>query len=380
MLRKFSLPFLLGLGLLLLAALGGYRHPTVAAQLSQSASNDTCLACHSMEGMQKNFADGSLLVLTIDKERFAQSVHAAEGLTCVSCHTDIAGFPHPEVKAQNAREYTIQQVSLCKQCHTEQFEKSMDSVHQKALDAGNANAAVCIDCHNPHQQSRLKDPQTGQTLPEMRVLIPQTCARCHSSIYNTYRNSVHGTALTEENNPDVPTCIDCHGIHNIPNPTTAQFRNDIPLLCARCHTDPKRMSKYGLSTEVLNTYVADFHGTTITLFEKVSASQPSNKAVCIDCHGIHDISRVNDPQTGIAIKQNLLLRCQRCHPDATTETFTDAWLGHYIPNPQKYPLIYYVNLFYKIFIPTVLGGMAIFVASDIYRTLRERVKGAKHHE
>lgn len=380
MLRKFGLPFLLGLGLLFLAALGGHRHPTAAAQLSQSASNDTCLACHSMEGMQKNFADGSLLVLTIDKNLFAQSVHAAEGLTCVSCHTDIAGFPHPEVKAQSARDYTTQQVSLCKQCHAEQFEKSMDSVHQKALDAGNANAAVCTDCHNPHQQLRLKDPQTGQALPEMRVLIPQTCARCHSTIYNTYRNSVHGTALTEENNPDVPTCIDCHGIHNIPNPTTGQFRNDIPLLCARCHTDPKRMSKYGLSTEVLNTYVADFHGTTITLFEQVSASQPSNKAVCIDCHGIHDISRVNDPQTGIAIKQNLLLRCQRCHPDATTETFTDAWLGHYIPNPQKYPLVYYVNLFYKIFIPTVLGGMAIFVASDIYRTLRERVKGAKHHE
>lgn len=138
------------------------------------------------------------------------------------------------------------------------------------------------------------------------------------------------------------------------------------------------MAKYGLSTEVLNTYVADFHGTTVTLFEKVSASQPSNKAVCTDCHGIHDITRVDDPQTGIALKQNLLLKCQRCHPDANTETFTDAWLGHYIPDPQKYPLVYYVNLFYKIFIPAVLGGMAIFVASDIYRTLRERVKGAKH--
>ena len=30
------------------------------------------------------------------------------------------------------------------------------------------------------------------------------------------------------------------------------------------------MAKYGLNTNVLNTYVADFHGTTVTLFEQSS--------------------------------------------------------------------------------------------------------------
>ena len=138
------------------------------------------------------------------------------------------------------------------------------------------------------------------------------------------------------------------------------------------------MGKYGISTNVLNTYVADFHGTTVTLFEQVSPNTPTNKPVCTDCHGVHDISKVDNPVTGIAIKQNLLAKCQRCHPDVTTASFTDAWMSHYVASPDKFPLVYYVNLFYKIFIPLVIGGMLIFVVADfIGRTVRAR-KGVRH--
>ena len=71
-------------------------------------------------------------------------------------------------------------------------------------------------------------------------------------------------------------------------------------------------------------------------------------------------SATNDPQKGLQIKENLLDRCQVCHPDAS-ENFPTAWLSHYIPSPQNYPIVYWVNIFYSIFIPTVLGGMAILV-------------------
>ena len=76
-------------------------------------------------------------------------------------------------------------------------------------------------------------------------------------------------------------------------------------------------------------------------------------------------------------KQNILVACQKCHPDATTN-FPDAWLSHYIPDQENYPIVYYVNLFYKIFIPLVLGGMGVFVITDIIRRLINRWKGAKH--
>ena len=51
-------------------------------------------------------------------------------------------------------------------------------------------------------------------------------------------------------------------------------------------------------------------------------------------------------------------------------------MSHYIASPQKYPLVYYVNLFYKFFIPAIIGGMLIFVISDIVRRVINRVKGA----
>lgn len=124
------------------------------------------------------------------------------------------------------------------------------------------------------------------------------------------------------------------------------------------------MDKYGISTDVLNTYVSDFHGTTVTLFEKQSPDAQTNKPVCYDCHSVHDISRVDDPQTGIDMQQNLLVRCQVCHPDATSN-FPTAWMSHYIPSPNHFAAVYYVNLFYKIFIPLVLGFMVVLVGMDV---------------
>jgi predicted CXXCH cytochrome family protein len=340
------------------------------------SSNDYCLGCHLQPGLSKTLPSGEILSLYINPDLFNHGVHNQENVACVDCHTDISAFPHPELQAYTLRDVTLKNYTSCQNCHADQFNKTLDSVHQKVLASGNTNAAVCTDCHNPHQQTRITDKQTGQLLPEARLRIPQTCARCHSAIYNAYKESVHGKALTVQGNLDVPTCIDCHGVHNIQNPTTARFRNDTPQLCAKCHTDPQIMSKYGISTQVLNTYVADFHGTTVTLFEQVSPDTPTNKPVCTDCHGVHDISKVDDPATGIAIKQNLLAKCQRCHPSVTTANFTDAWMSHYVASPTKFPLVYYVNLFYKILIPTVIGGMLIFVITDFIRRRIEARKGA----
>jgi hypothetical protein len=181
---------------------------------------------------------------------------------------------------------------------------------------------------------------------------------------------VHGAALSE-GNPDVPTCIDCHGVHNIENPQSTYFRLRSPENCAKCHTDEKIMSQYGLSTAVLETYVTDFHGTTIAIFEKTAPDARVNTPVCYDCHGIHDISRVDDQQTGLQMKQNLLARCQICHPDANAN-FPAAWMSHYIPSPDNYSIVYYVNLFYKFFIPLTLGGMAVLVVMDAGRLVLNR--------
>ena len=317
------LVFALGIGLLGIA-LAGWVWPAAAASppstqpaitMNLAADNGTCLACHSQPSLTRPLPSGETLALTIDQNHFMSSVHSS--VKCADCHQNISAFPHPELRAQSLREVSMQFYTTCQQCHAKQYNQTLDSVHQKALAGGNTNAAICTDCHNPHTQAQITDPASGKVLPEARVWIPTVCARCHSAIYDQYKTSVHGSALIGSGNQDVPTCIDCHGVHNIGNPTTAAFRLNSPQLCAKCHTDASIMGKYGISIQVLNTYVADFHGTTVTLFEKTSPDQATNKPVCFDCHGVHNIKQVDDPVYGLAMKQNLLTACQRCHPDSS---------------------------------------------------------------
>ncbi len=351
-------------------------------QQPQPVSNETCLSGHATQGLEKKLFNGEMWSLSVNPEDHANSVHGQAGLACVQCHTNFDQkhvenpVQYPGFNAVDRRDASLKLVSVCQQCHADQYAKANDSVHSRALQAGNVNAAICTDCHTAHTVRRLTNPTTKQLLPDARVWVPQTCAKCHSTIYDQYKDSVHGAALTQEGNPDVPTCIDCHGVHNIGDPTTAAFRLKSPEICAKCHTDSAIMDKYGISTQVLNTYVADFHGTTVTLFEKQSPDAETNKPVCFDCHGVHNIARVDDPQEGLQLKENILKRCQVCHPNATTN-FSDAWLSHYIPSPEHYPLVYYVNLFYRIFIPGVLIPMAILVVLDVSSVIRQKRRKRK---
>jgi hypothetical protein len=321
-----------------------------------------------------SFKDGSSKDVTIDPAAWAESVHGSSGLGCGDCHAAHAEYPHPELAARSAREYTIANYSSCEGCHEEQFKKQLDGVHLKAIASGNKKAAVCSDCHDPHTQRKITGDD-GRLLPEGRVAVPGTCARCHAEIQAQYRQSVHGQALVD-GNADVPTCIDCHGVHDIPDPTTTAFRLASPRMCADCHTDAQKMKPYGLSTQVLRTYVADFHGSTVTLFQRRHPEQLTNKPVCYDCHGVHDIASKKDPKKGLQVKGNLLATCRKCHPDATTN-FPDAWLSHYVPTRERAPLVYWARLAYQILIPTVVGGMALFVLSDVVRRRLDRRRGRR---
>lgn len=349
-------------------------NPPVPPVQGGEPTNEMCLGCHSRPDQSVELASGEQLDISVDPDAFQSSVHGSEGLSCTQCHTNITTFPHPQIQAKSRKEYTLLFQQTCKNCHNDQFEANQDGIHAQALAGGNLNAPACSDCHDPHTQAKLTDDQ-GKLVPEAREWVALTCAKCHNAIFEQYKDSVHGAGIVAGNNPDVPTCTDCHGVHSIGDPTTAQFRLNSPQMCAECHTDETMMSKYGLSTNVLSTYVADFHGTTVTLFQKQHPDQETNKPVCYDCHGVHNIIKTDDPENGIAMKENMLVACQRCHPDATAN-FPDSWLSHYIPSPDRYPLVYYVNLFYTLFIPAVLGVMAIFVLSDIYRRVTRRGKAS----
>lgn len=328
---------------------------------AQGISDDACLACHNTPGLTTALPSGVELFITVDRVTYKTSVHGRLGYACVQCHEGIRDYPHPPITADTRREYALQRFLVCQKCHLDKYQAAMDSVHAEALAAGNEQAAVCTDCHGAHDTQSPDRPRTR---------IPRTCERCHSQIFAQYADSVHGEALLGEGNPDVPTCTDCHGVHTIMGPSEGSFRLFSPQVCAECHADEELMARYGVSTDVFDTYVSDFHGTTVVLFEQTAPDQETNKPVCIDCHGVHNMKRVDDPESAV-IKENLLDTCQRCHPDATTN-FPSAWLSHYRPSPENAPVVYFANLFYFIIIPALIGGMAIFVVIDYSKRVRLR--------
>jgi predicted CXXCH cytochrome family protein len=336
----------------------------VALAVGASAAqgdNTTCLGCHSSPGLNTKLLNNEVLPLTLDPTIYTASVHGAVGMQCIACHTNISGYPHPKLTAKDRRDFQMERYQQCQSCHPDQYKASLDSNHARALAAGNRQAAICTDCHGAHDVQKSNQP---------RQKISATCQKCHSAIYEKYTASVHGAALMDSSNPDVPVCTDCHGAHSQADPTTAAFRLKSPDICGKCHGNAALMKKYDISIDVFNTYVADFHGTTVTLFEKQHPDQQTNKAVCTDCHGVHDIMQVTDANASV-VKENLLATCRRCHPDATAN-FPDSWVGHFQPNRSRFPIVYYVNLFYKFLIPAVIGAMALFVAVDAMRRIIHR--------
>ncbi|MFW5941086.1 MAG: cytochrome c3 family protein [Chloroflexota bacterium] len=334
---------------------------------AESRSDDYCLACHSLPDRSMTLDSGETVSLTVDEDRFHDSVHGLDNswqpLNCIDCHTNYE-FPHDPVVAGTRREYTLEKVETCERCHEPKFDETMDSVHREALEQGVEEAAVCTDCHGAHYTPPPDEP---------RSRISRTCEQCHSTIFDEYAESVHGEALLEEDNPDVAVCTDCHGVHDIGDPNLAAFRVNSPELCAECHADEELMNEYDISTDVFETYVDDFHGTTIALFDLEDPTAGAATAVCFDCHGVHDIRPPDDPHSGI--KENLLETCQQCHPDAT-ENFPNAWLSHYQPSLEHHPTVFLVNWFYRLIIPGTLTFMVLFIGTDIYRRLR----GDRSHE
>ena len=111
--------------------------------LGVPARAQECLDCHGQAGSTVSFKDGSSKDITIDPGAWAASVHGSMGVSCTDCHTEHKEYPHPELAAGSARDYTLSHYTSCQQCHEDQFKKQLDGVHIKAIAGGNKNAAVC---------------------------------------------------------------------------------------------------------------------------------------------------------------------------------------------------------------------------------------------
>ncbi|HEX9021494.1 MAG TPA: cytochrome c3 family protein [Nitrospirota bacterium] len=315
-----------------------------------------CLRCHRQR-IQMAFQNGEKLSVAVAPEHLEASVH--NKLSCSDCHYGFSSEAHPKRNFRTRRDMTIASAELCRRCHFDIYTKLQDSIHYTKLSQGDLNAPVCTDCHDSHAIA---------AAGKERIDSANRCRKCHLDIYSIYASSVHGGALLNEHNKDVPVCVDCHKTHDIQSPRTVEYRERIPEMCSRCHANKETMAKYGLSTDVMKTYLSDFHGVTLGFYikQKNLLPQPAKSiAVCTDCHGTHNITSTVSPDATI-VKANLVQRCRKCHANAT-ENFPNAWLSHYKPSLQRAPLIFIIGILYRVFTPLMVIGLVLQILLHIWR-------------
>jgi predicted CXXCH cytochrome family protein len=113
-------------------------------------------------------------------------------------------------------------------------------------------------------------------------------------------------------------CADCHGGDpreddgNLAMNVSRGFkvrvtREDTPEYCGRCHSDAAFMRKYkpGQRVDQLALYRKSVHAEQL-------ATGNTKAANCIDCHGVHNIRAVADPQSPVN-PSRLVGKCGACH-------------------------------------------------------------------
>ncbi len=366
-------------------------HPHITkSSAAEGAPGTVCVSCHGSHDILKiedpaSRFRGPVMAAACGEchsdvaERFTASEHGrslASGVPgapdCISCHTQ----PITEARNGRAVELKIAQESICLACHLDDpdvrarmvpgagFIAAYDrSVHGKALRAGNAGAATCVDCHGSHEMSHGADPAARIS----KMHIPGTCAQCHAAVAEQYDRSIHAMAV-RKGQKDAPVCTDCHGEHDILRHTDPRSPvaagNVSARVCSPCHSSVALTDKYGIASDRFQTFSDSYHGLAIRGGSIAAAN-------CASCHGAHDIRPSSDPGSSVNAA-NLKATCGQCHPGAN-ERFAEGDV-HVALSQQEEPVLYWIATAYITLIIVVVGGMFLHNLGDFVRKTVRRLR------
>jgi cytochrome b subunit of formate dehydrogenase len=360
----------------------GAAHAFHPAGARGAASGTDCVACHGshevrgVKSAQSPFLPSRLpgtcgachdtVVAQFRDSEHGRALAAGQpgSPDCLSCHRE----PLTHGRDDGAH-LKIAQEKACVACHVDnpdvrakmgpdaRFIASYESsVHGRALLGGNANAPTCIDCHGSHEMKRGVDPRARVS----RGRTPETCSACHADVAGQYKRSVHGRALAR-GNADAPVCTDCHGEHTI-------LRHDDPKapvaaanvsrqVCSPCHSSVTLSQKYGIASDRFQTFSDSYHGLAV----RGGALETAN---CASCHGAHDILPSSDPGSSVN-RANLPETCGACHPGAN-ERFAMGSV-HVTMTRAGEPLLWWIAAIYIVLIVATIGGMFAHNLLDFLR-------------
>jgi hypothetical protein len=264
---------------------------------------------------------------------YDQSVHGkshAEGkqgaARCQDCHGAHDVFPTNDSRSLVSKRKLP---ATCARCHDNpMFAKKIgngnaaqavrhyaESIHgEKLLAKGAVVAPSCVDCHGGHDIAAIDDPASKVS----RANVVATCGDCHEGIVRKLAASVHGQAMAK-GDADAPVCTSCHTAHTI-DAANVSFKLASDQRCGKCHE--QRFQQH------LGTY----HG-------RAHALGGSDVAACFDCHGSHETLSAKDPASGVS-PQHKLATCQKCHENAPAKFA--GYLAHGTSEDRAgYPLLWW---------------------------------------
>lgn len=264
-----------------------------------AGDNGYCTVCHNQPWRAVTLQDGYILNLFVDPATVANSVHGHSNpqgaLGCVDCHGENA-FPHNGPTPANSRRYTINAVQMCNTCHEQEASDLQNGLHEKAIEAGDLEAAVCTDCHGAH------DIQPATNHPQ---LVAGVCGDCHKSTYEEWRNSPH---------VDIGPlgCAKCHSQHS------QELRiSDVNELCTNCHKAPGDIyiHEQHIGSTAYDVTCADCHMHRESNVEMVSVEfQPTGHTMKLDarpCNSCHEQLEVSGQWPEIANTVNERIMSER---------------------------------------------------------------------
>lgn len=214
---------------------------------------------------------------------------------------------------------TIEKDISCFHCHSTEVGQFQNSVH-----SGNIS---CVDCHGGDKT--VNGPLVSVDVMDRnftgipsRINITKLCAKCHNKTVELYEESVHWNKLTN-GRENAPSCLDCHGVHNILSHKDSQsttYVDKIPQLCANCHENQTKMQAwyYGIATDRFDTYKKSYHYKASIL----GGGTKRSLATCNDCHENHNTKNQSDPTSAI-YPANLAKTCEKegCHSGQNIQIF-----------------------------------------------------------
>ncbi|NIW79252.1 MAG: hypothetical protein GWN16_07200, partial [Calditrichae bacterium] len=112
----------------------------------------------------------------------------------------------------------------------------------------------CVVCHE----------DADVELPHPENLEDVNCGNCHSESQEKFNAGIHGIAL-QKGELYAPTCVECHGKHDIlppENPKSPTYKINIPYLCGKCHREGAPVARVYNITEhnIIENYTQSIHG------------------------------------------------------------------------------------------------------------------------